>query len=317
VDGAPTGGEERAAWIAAMLKQLKGSTEERDLALTALVRADREGDCTGPLIELLPRSKGNTELLRDLIRALGRDGLLAAAEPISRFLQHQERTIRANAAVSLEYIGSRDKKVVSALLGAAGKQKDEAIANHMCRALGRCGVENEEARELLLKMAAGAKSEFASFGPIIGLAYFEDDEKARRGVEAMLAEVGMPSFGRGGPQNTIKRVLLSWTLAFIGDRKSAAFIREEFLTKLKGATAFWAKGMQMFWEGVAAKCEGDEQAIEGVAAGVRRTVGFAGGRGGADSGGPGPGLLDEARKNRDGGGFEPRGQGLLEVPDRE
>lgn len=310
VEEAPDDGEERVAWIADMLEQLKGTAEERELALTALVRADRDGDCFGPLIELLPGNKGKPEILRDLIRALGRDGLEAAAEPISRFLSHKGPQVRANAAVSLEYIGSRDRKVVAALLKAAGKQRDEAIANHMCRALGRCGVEDKAARQLLLKKAFDAKDEFSSYGPIIGLAYFEGDEKAMRGVETLLREVGIPG-GRGGWQNTVKRVLLSWTLAFIGDKKSADFVRTELLEAIKDSNSRWAKGMQTFWEGVATCCDGDKGAIEGVAAGVRRTVRYAG------RGGKGRGLMDEARQDRDGGGFEPRGEGMLEPPERE
>jgi hypothetical protein len=316
VEDAPALGEERAAWIASMLELVNGTSEERDVALAALVRADGEGDCTGPLIELLEKSKRKVDLLRDLIRALGRDGLMAAAEPVSSFLTHKDPKIRANAAVSLEYIGNQEKKVVSALLKAAGKQKDPAIANHMCRALGRCGVKTSAARDLLLKKASGAKSEFASFGPIIGLAYFEGDEKAMRGVEKLLARVGLPGGGRGGGQNTVKRVLLSWTLAWIGDKKSAEFVRKKLLAELEGSTSRWAKGMRKFWDGVVECCDGQKGAMSGVEDGVRRTVGYASRWNRGEDDGKGLSLLDEARKDRDGDGFVPRGQGMLEAENR-
>ena len=64
IGDAPPEGAARAEWIAKMLAQLEGSIAERDQALRALIRADKDGDCTGPLIDLLAENKKNVDLLR-------------------------------------------------------------------------------------------------------------------------------------------------------------------------------------------------------------------------------------------------------------
>jgi hypothetical protein len=311
VEPAPVEGEARAKWIAEQLAKVMGDPEERKQAIDALVKADKDGDCTGPLIELLPENKKNVGVLYDLIRALGIDGLEEAAEPIAEYLRHRDDSIRANAAVSLEYIGSKEKKIVSKLVSAAGREKDEGIANHVCRALGRCGVGDSKVRGLLLKMAASGRSEFATFGPAIGLAYFEGDEAAARGVEKILKQIGLPGGRRGGGGNSIKRGILSWTLACIKSEKSATFVREELLAKLENMRAFWVDGMRRFWEGVVKACEGDEEALSGVEAGVRVIARFARGWGGGGPDGEPKELMDDARKGREGGKFRPKGDGLI------
>lgn len=314
-EAAPQDADARAKWIAEMLVLVKEDIEERGKALRSLIEADQEGDCTNPLIELLGESNRDSDLARALIRALGRDGLEAAAIPISEYLKHKDLSIRGNAAVSLEYIGSQDKKVVSALSKAAGKQKDEVIANHMYRALGRCGVKDKKAMSLLLKMAASGRSEFATYGPCIGLAYFEGDENAARGVEKIAKLLGVPGGRRGGGQNTIKRGLVSWTLASIGSRKSEKFVREELIAKLENMKAFWVEGLIMFWEAVAKKCGGDESQMAGIEEGVRRFVGFGKRFGGGGNGDEPQSLMDDCRSGRDGGDFVPKGENLLDSGD--
>ncbi|MCU0727599.1 MAG: hypothetical protein MUE73_17715 [Planctomycetes bacterium] len=315
VEGAkpiPPTDEARAQWIADLLSKVRDVPAERGPALKALVKEDREGDCTGPLIKLLGETKKDTDFLRLLIRALGRDKLFAAALPVAAHLGHREDRIRAEAAVSLEYIGCRDRKVIAELTSATGREKDELLANHAYRALGRCGVEDAGTRALLLKMAANGKSEFATYGPAMGLAYFERDEKAARGVEKILKLVGLPGGGRGAGQNTMKRVLLSWTLAEIGEPKSEDFVRDELILPLQGNTAFWVEGMLNFWEAVARTCAGEDEmaAVEG---GVKFTVGialrFGGGR---DGGTSSMSMMDEARRGREDAGFTPKGDGLTE-----
>jgi hypothetical protein len=313
-DAAPKDGEARTKWIAEKVKLLGGSLDEQKKAIRALVRADKDGDCVAPLIALLEEKKKDADLVWRLIRALGRDGLTAAALPVSKFLGHKDESIRANAAVSLEYIGSRDKKVVAALMKAATKQKDEAVANHMYRALGRCGVENAKARALLLKMTASAKSEFASFGPAIGLGYFTGDEKAARGVEKILKQIGLPGGRRGGGANSIKRGLLAWTLASIASKKSGKFMRDEMIAKLENMRAFWVEGLRNYWLSVARVCEGEESEMAAVEGGLRVIVGFAKrfalgqARDGMQD------LMDEARKGRDNSDFTPKGDYLLGSP---
>ncbi|MCG3133243.1 MAG: hypothetical protein HMLKMBBP_00368 [Planctomycetes bacterium] len=315
-DGPPEDAEGRAKWIAERIREVGGEQALRDKALARLVKHDKDGDCVTPLVALLPLHQANTSTLRAIVRALGKDGLAAAALPLAEQLKHKEVTIRANAAVSLEYVGSRDKKAVAAMLARAAAEKDEGVANHLWRALGRCGVEDPKVRGALVEHAGGAKSEFASFGPLIGLAYLEKDEKAMREVEKILGQLGMPGGGRrSGPSNTIKRGVASWTLASIGDAKSGKFVRAELLEPLDNMRAFWVDPLRVFWRTTAEVCEGAKEKLPEVEQGVRGIVAFSRNPqfgGGAEGDAPEPKkLMDEARAKRDRTAFTPRGDDLL------
>jgi len=306
-------GAERPAWIKERIREVEeGNRKERNRAINVLLRSDKGGDCTTPLILLLAEHKKDKDptLLADLIRGLGRDKLTDAAQPIAGFLSHKKEEVRGTAAVSLEYIGDRDKAVVAALLKAAGREKDLSIANHMYRALGRCGVESSKARSLLLKKCAGSKSEFASYGPTLGLSYFEKDAKAARGVEKILKKIGVPGGRRGGGTNTVKRGVVCWTLAWIGDPKSSAFMEEELLAKLKNVKAFWVEGLKGFYRLTARACDGNAE-MSAVAGGVRGFVAFAKGADLGRYGAETRNLMDEYRKHREAAGFVPRGDYLL------
>jgi hypothetical protein len=302
----------RAQWIADRVREVGGTEFERDRALAQLVKHDRDGDCARALVDLLPQMGANVPALRAVVRALGRDGLAVAALPVSELLRHDDATIRANAAVTLEYIGSRDKKVVAALAKFVAKEKDEQVANHGWRALGRCGAGDAKTRAMLVDQASGAKTEFGSYGACIGLAYFEGDEKAMRDVEKILRSIGPPGGRRGGGADAVKRGVVSWTLASIGDAKSATFVRDELMTPIESVRAFWVEGLHTFWKTVAACCDGDRKRLPEVEAGVQAIYGFAKNAAAPDPKAPPPGvLMDEARRKRDGGTFKPKGDGLL------
>jgi len=314
VPAAPSGGDERKGWIEERLAEVvEGPDAKRRAAIDALVANDKGGDCTTPLTLLLREHEDDEELLVALIRGLGRDGLDDAALVVPDFLKHKSDKVRGNAAVTLEYIGSTDRKVVNALARAAAREKDDAIANHMYRALGRCGAGGRKARSILLKESRGAKSEFASLGPIIGLSYFEGDARAARGVEKILKRIGIPGGRRGGGRNVILRAVLCWTLASINDERSARFMREELLDRLENMKAFWVGPLKGFYEAVARRCEGNEEAMPAVEQGVRGAVAFSRGPrgGGGDDGEKRQSLMDEYRTGREFAGFVPNGDGLL------
>ena len=311
-EGAPKEGEARAKWIQERLKEVvEGPAGKRDLAVGSLARNDSKGDCLTPLLALLPEHKKDVELLIAVIRGVGRDGLHDASEPILTYLTHKEESVRANTAVSLEYIGTRDKKVAAALLRAAGKEKDEAIANHMYRAAGRCGMEDSKTRSTLLKKVGSAKSEFASYGPAVGLAYFVGDKKAARGVEKIIKKIGIPGGRRGGGQNTVKRGVFCWTLAEIGDEKSGAFVREELVAKLENVKAFWVRPLASFYRNVAKACDGDANAKGSIPGGVRGFVAYARNADPDRYDREARSMMDGYRKGRDDGGFTPKGDYLL------
>ncbi len=309
---APAEGEARKQWIAGQMERVKAGGAARGGAIASLMKEDRFGDCAAPLIALLADPKADVGLLVPVVRALGRDGLEPAALPVAALLDHKDDAVRGNAAVSLEYIGSRDEKVVTAISKHAAREKNEAIANHTWRALGRCGAKNPKVGALLLNEANSAKNEFSSYGPCIGLAHFQEDKKVARGVEKMLKQIGVPGGRRGGGGDTVKRGLVSWVLACVGDQDSAKFVEDELLDGLKNVKAFWVPGLKRFWESVAAACRGREGAMQEVETGVQGFVSFARGgemeRYGAET----RGLADDYRKGREAAGFKPKGEGLLD-----
>jgi len=304
----PPDPEDRAKWIEAQI-QLVSSPDEivRRDALRALVDADNDGDIVTRLIELLEPMKKDTPVLVDILRELGRPGLEIAAAPVAEYLDHKEACVRGTAAVSLEYIGS--KTSVADLSRRAPRERDESVANHMFRALGRCGVGDAKVRSTLAKHVSSAKTNFASYGPIIGLAYFERDEKTARTVEKLVRKYAMPSSGWGGWDGVPKRSLLGWCLAEtgFGDAKSAKFVNEEVIPGITENR--WSRLVRTFWIGVRDCCNGDEDALVGVRAGADRALsgGGAGGRfGGSGSGDPS--LMDEARLHRGHVPFTPKGE---------
>ena len=311
-EGAPESGPEREAWIAARVAEVvAGPKGKREPVVATLARSDKGGDCVTPLIALFAEHKKNLELVVALIRGLGRDQLHDASEAIVPFLTHKNEAVRGNAAVSLEYIGTRDPKIVAALLRAAGKEKDESIANHMYRAAGRCGIEDSKARTTLLKRCGSSKTEFASYGPAVGLAYMEGNAKAARGVEKIIKKIGIPGGRRGGGQNTVKRGVFCWTLAEIGDPKSAKFVQDQLVKKLENVQAFWVGPLKSFYRNVAKACDGDANAKGQIPGGVRGFVMFARNADPDRYDREARSMMDQYRKGRDDSGFTPKGDYLL------
>ncbi|MDA1194091.1 MAG: hypothetical protein O2894_02820 [Planctomycetota bacterium] len=306
---APGDDAERAAWIAKLIAIVRSGDETtRREALRSLLSNDKDGDCTKPVIALIPeyeKEKDEVARLVDIVRALGVPQLFEAAHAMDDLLKHKDDSVRANVAVSLEYIGCPES--AKSLEARADREKEENIANHMFRALGRCGAGEAKVRETLLKNVKGAKSELASYGPIVGLAYFHKDAKAARGVEKLLQAMGPPGGGRrGGGQGTMKRALLAWTLSQIEDPKSAEFMREKMLKPLDNMEAWWIGAVAGYYSAIARKCEGDAEAEGEIDEGIRRTLEFAGGTGE---------IMDAARKDRDRSRFEPKADWEVEGRD--
>ena len=303
---APQAADERAKWVQQLIGIVReGGVLKRGDALRLLVSNDRDGDCFEPLIALLEEfkeEKAKLEVVNDVVHVLGVPGLEKAALAIHDLLKHKDDALRANAAVTLEYIGSKES--VDALSARVQREKSDVIAGHMYRALGRCGAGDSKVRALLVKKVKGAKSEWATYGPIVGLAYFAKDAKAARDVEKLLASVGPPSFGRrGGWTNNMKRALLAWTLSEIQDPKSGAFMQKEMLEPLKNVQSPWLTPVVEYYEAIARKCDGDAEADAAIQAGIQRTLEFSGGT--AE-------ITDAARKDRDRSKFEPKADWELE-----
>ena len=304
----PADEAERKAWIGKLIEIVRnGDAGKRQAALSSLVANDKEGDCIAAILALIPeweKSKDHVPHLTDVVRALGIPGRTDAATAIDGLLKHKDASLRANVAVTMEYIGSPES--IDSLKARVGREKDEKIANHMYRALGRCGKGESKVRALLLKKAKGAKSEWATYGPIVGLAYFEKDAKAARGVEKLLGALGAPGGRRGGGRGTMSRSLLAWCLAEIGDPKSAPFMQEKLLKPLEHSKAWWVNAVVTYYTNVMKVCEGNAEAKGDVEEGIRRTLSFVGGT---------ESVQDDARRGRDKSKFEPKADWEVEARD--
>lgn len=292
--------EARAAWIVKMLDRVdNGDAESRQSALAGLVKHDKEGDCIDPLIERIPKCKKKVPVLVDIIRALGVPGLEKAAAPIGKMLKHKEELVRGNAAVTLEYIGS--KSSIRALKMAVDKEDNEAIASHMFRALGRCGPRDAKVRALLVKKTVAAKSTFATYGPIIGLAYAEHDKKTARAAEKEFKKMGHP-FGRRGRRSSFKRALFMWSLSEIQDPKTGPWIRKEKMEPIQNAESQYKDFVLGYYDACAKKCElgadTPEDVQKTIDEGIAKYLGWR-----RDTDTP---LQDEYRENRDQSKFKPK-----------
>ena len=192
------------------------------------------------------------EALADL-RVVGRGPvrLDERAHEGARLRDDREDDIRANADVTLEHIG--DPRAVEPLTKHLSRERDERTYNDCCRALGRCGAKQDAARKTLLHELAIAKSPQTSAGPAIGLAYFEKDAEAARGLEKAAKKEG----------DHTRRAPILWALSEVGDPKSAEFVKRELLAGEKVAY------VQMYLKAIIAKLDGSaDDATE-------QTIGYA------------------------------------------
>lgn len=283
---AAAGVDQRAAWIRELVAKLRDPGLEaaaREAAGKELIKGDQKGDCLDPVCAFLlePKKEKDVELHVALVRALGKPGLEFAVPTLCQLLDDRNDEMRSNVAVSLEYVGS--PRAIEPLVKRIGKEKDEYTYNNCCRALGRCGAKQDGARKLLLREATTAKSDKLSAGPSIGLAYFERDAEAARGVEKIV-EKG---------SSWQKRTFLLYALSEIRDPKSADFVREKVLKHEKNALALG------YLNAVVAVLSGQDEtgnAPGTVEGGVGFAIGSVGGVGGS------------ARIGRDQSEFKPKGE---------
>lgn len=323
---APDGGPDRAAWITEQVQLVATQGgNERDQVIRLLAAMDEDGDCVEALTTLLDKRKKDRSLVVAVVRGLGRDGLVSAATVLTAHLKDRRPEVRGHAAVSLEYVGASDAKVLAGLKRLAKSERDAGIANHAYRALGRCGVEDRKVGSFLAAAASSARSEFASYGPLIALAYREKDARAARAVEKILKKIGIPSGGwRASARGTVQRALACWTLAHIADPKTPTFVRERLIAPLDRMEAWWVDALRGMFENVNRACAGEEAARQSLFDAVNASSAFlgAGGRGAGGGGGrrrgsgeandqPAQALMDIYRRGRLGGEFRPRGDGLL------
>ena len=258
--------EARAAWIPKVARLVRdGNPEYRAEALDQLRKRDRDGDCVKalvPLIDTFAAANDKQRLLDVLRYAITPD----AVDVIHPLLDHDDRGLRGTAAVTLEYIGA--KASVDPLLARIKREKDDGVANHLYRAVGRCGAGDDSVRKKLLRKAAPAKGEdFPRFGAVIGLAYFAGDAKAARGLERNLTKLGLP-FQTGSKAKEFLRALTVWALSEIRDPKSGAYVQKKLLDKLAKDPPRGADAVMTFYGAVARTCEGHEGLQEEIDKGI-------------------------------------------------
>ena len=291
----------REAWIQKLLGLMRESDEGlRKEALSTLMKSDQKGDCITPLIALVKEfdEAGQVDALVDVVRALGVPGLEAAAVALHAVLKHRDPRARGNAAVTLEYIGSAAS--VEPLLARAKREKDEKVANHMYRALGRCaaGAGGATARKRLLRAALpGKEKDFGSFGPVIGLAYFQKDAKAARALEKQLLKLGSP-LQAGSKAHTFLRAAIVWCLSEIRDPATASFLRKKVIAPLADEKSYWKDSVVRYYEAVARRCDGQDDAQAAIGAGIGAAFWSDDARE----------LVDAMRRGRDRTVFQPKGE---------
>lgn len=298
---APAASDDRAAWREKLLQVvIDGPAEPRQEALRRLLDDDADGANLTALLGLLPRLAAAKDVPAqiDVVRALGRPTLKAAAPALAELLDAKDDALRANVAVTLEYIGAPES--VEPLKGRLEREKAELVACHVARALGRCGAGQAKVRAALDRRIDAVKTEEGACAAIIGLAYFAKDAATARLLEDQLGKVGPPSFGRRGGrgENTLKRMFLAWALAEVGDPKSADVVRKKMLAPLENVQSQWIAPTRRFYEAVVDVCEGKAARLSDVEGGVQFVLGMAGGS---------P-LMDDARRNRNGAGFVPKAE---------
>jgi hypothetical protein len=283
---AGTPDEQRAAWIRERITKVRDTSAERairDLAIKDLAKGDQKGDCIDPLCTAMLDLKKDTETQISILKALGRPGLEIAVASVLQLLDAKSDDVRSNAAVTLEYIGSA--QAIEPLTKRLGHEKDEFTYNNCCRALGRCGTKQEKSeavRKTLLREAGTGKSDKVAAGPAIGLAYFEKDAEAARGIEKILEK---------GP-SWQKRTFLLYALTEIDEPKSGDFVKEKILKTEKNpyALAYLNNVIAML-----SKSDEAGTARSGVEGGVGFAIGALGGVGG------------NARRDRDQTEWKPKG----------
>ena len=221
----------RSAWIAAArdLVRTSADIDVRRAAARELAGNDRKGDCLAALESLLVEAKDvkkeEVPAYVEVVRLLGLPENEAAVPALSAMLDAKDPALRANAAVSLEYVGSA--KAVPALLKRSAKEKDDQVHCDLLRATGRCGTKDASVRKTLTHEAAG-KSDPVAVGAIIGLAHFSGDADAARGLEKCWKDA----------EEGLRRAAILWALVEIHDPKTADFLRGELANGQKFAQSY-------------------------------------------------------------------------------
>ncbi len=305
---APASGPEHTAWLDKLLALIREpDAATRRHALETLSENDRQGNCTIPLVPLLAEfeKSEDTDALIDVVRTLGIPDLEVAAPALHELLKHKDARVRANAAVTLEYIGSATS--VDPLLARVKREKDEAIANHMYRAIGRCGLGSAAAKKKLLRSSLpGKEGDFGSLGAVIGLAYFQGDAKLARAIEKQILKLGSP-FDQGKNTHSLLRALQIWCLSEIRDPGSASFLRKRVMKPLEDEENPWKESLFRYYEAVAECCEGKGEARQMVDAGIGRYLWYDDARA----------LVDEYRRGRSMRQFVPKGEWGNKPPDED
>lgn len=296
---APASGAERAAWIEKLLGLIQGpDADMRRHALGTLAEHDLEGDCISPLIPLLEAFEKDkrVDALVDVVRTLGVPGLEAATPPLHALLAHKDPSVRGNVAVTLEYIGAAAS--AEPLLARLKKEKEPAIANHVARALGRCGAGDAAAKKKLLREALpGKDDDFGSFGAVIGLAYFAGDAKLARALEKQLLKLGSP-LQQGNNAHAFLRAAIVWCLSEIRDPETAPFLRKRVLRPLEDEESPWKGGIVLYYDAVARKCQGSDDVQSDIDRGISWYLWSDNARA----------LADECRRGRNMQKFVPKGE---------
>ncbi len=273
----------RKTWIDQTIAKIKATADPAARAALArdFLAQDQKGDCVQALCVLALESKKENDLRALIARLLGRPGLEAAVPTLLDLIEDKDDSVRSNAIVSLEYVGSAT--ACDALTKRLPREKVDLVYSNTCRALGHCGRKLEAVRKTLVRELKAAKGDVQFAGAAIGLAHFEKDADAARALEAEIKKVGPGT----------KRGFALWALTEIMDPKSAEFVKKEVLANEKNQWILpWVSAVYNVLSG-----NGGPESKQTVDGGMSYVVGTV----------PG-GIADLARRDRAEAGYTPKGE---------
>lgn len=125
------------------------------------------------------------ERLNDALRGIGNYSPLDYASILVDHTKHGDASVRRNAAVGLEQMGTPE--AVKALQHGLSREEDPAARVAFARALGACGFANKAARRALLKEVRRAEPGPFRNAVVIALGWSEPDDDVRALLTAGLA----------------------------------------------------------------------------------------------------------------------------------
>ncbi|MBM4016111.1 MAG: hypothetical protein FJ293_14265 [Planctomycetes bacterium] len=203
--------------LAKALREAKDgrAREEAARALASDASPEREA----AFLEALGRMR-NAEERGEAVRALGRRDHQPWAPTIAALLDEKDRHVRNCAVVTLEEMAAT--AAVEDLLRLHAGEKDPEIRKDVVRALGPCGVGNDDAKQVVLAQLESPKEALRSAAALSAGALLKGDAQVAAAIEARWKKERVAAV----------RLALVWGIGESGDEGQAKLL-EKLVAKEK------------------------------------------------------------------------------------